>query len=413
MAGLDDSAITVLEGLVDAQQMADERPTVVVVVASSADTTSPAVAAQLEALTGGSGSHLQLPNAVHEVRPAEWSSHQNGQHHTCQVGGAPGVAAHPLSTHAHSNTKGQQGLELSLPISASLSRPHFAAANPLQGGSHPVFAGLRRSAKHMTVKALGDCGPSLAGAGQASATTLRAELEAAAGRGQPTVVVLCPGAAADLAVTAHGGTVPGGEEAQLLAVAAQLLAELAPRHLLVHVPHAGTALAAGSQQAGMRRQLLGLHPKDAANRTGNYTICDPTCQKHVGAAAAAAVYCAPACRPVGLPAGLHALRLCDVCPAMLRTAVARHCKGRSITAASAASHHHELAAEPPYDTFPSAQPLRSPHSLCFAGDVVPGLNRAGGQPPGFVRGLLLHAPHRCAHSLPSSRGSLPHTQRLS
>ncbi|KAI3429237.1 hypothetical protein D9Q98_005336 [Chlorella vulgaris] len=215
VAGLDDSAITVLEGLVDAQQMADERPTVVVVVASSADTTSPAVAAQLEALTGGSGSHLQLPNAVHE------------------------------------------------------------------GGSHPVFAGLRRSAKHMTVKALGDCGPSLAGAGQASATTLRAELEAAAGRGQPTVVVLCPGAAADLAVTAHGGTVPGGEEAQLLAVAAQLLAELAPRHLLVHVPHAGTALAAGSQQAGMRRQLLGLHPKDAANRTGNYTICDPTCQKHV------------------------------------------------------------------------------------------------------------------------------------
>jgi hypothetical protein len=85
VAGLDDSAITVLEGLVDAQQMADERPTVVVVVASSADTTSPAVAAQLEALMGGSGSHLQLPNAVHEVRPAEWSSHQNGQHHTCQV----------------------------------------------------------------------------------------------------------------------------------------------------------------------------------------------------------------------------------------------------------------------------------------------------------------------------------------
>jgi lipase chaperone LimK len=60
-----------LAGLMDAQAATEERPRAAVVVASAADATSAAVAAQLEGLTAAAGSHVRLPNAVHEVRARE------------------------------------------------------------------------------------------------------------------------------------------------------------------------------------------------------------------------------------------------------------------------------------------------------------------------------------------------------
>ena len=156
----------------------------------------------------------------------------------------------------------------------------------MQGSSHPVFAGLRRSARRMRVRVLGRCGASTAGSGPATPEALRAELESAAGGEQPTVVVLCPEEAAE--AEAGGRDV----EAELLAAASRLLAELAPRHLLVHTAHAASA-AASQARLERRRQLLEAQAavassSSAANRTANYTTCDATCQKHVRALPAVA-----------------------------------------------------------------------------------------------------------------------------
>lgn len=149
-----------------------------------------------------------------------------------------------------------------------------------------MFAGLRRSARRMRVRVLGRCGASTAGSGPATPEALRAELESAAGGEQPTVVVLCPEEAAE--AEAGGRDV----EAELLAAASRLLAELAPRHLLVHTAHAASA-AASQARLERRRQLLEAQAavassSSAANRTANYTTCDATCQKHVRALPAVA-----------------------------------------------------------------------------------------------------------------------------
>jgi sugar phosphate isomerase/epimerase len=152
-----------------------------------------------------------------------------------------------------------------------------------QGASHPVFGGLRRSTRHARVRVLGFCGPSTPSAGAATPAALRAELEAAQHEEQPTVVVLCP---PPPPASTEGGS-PADPEAELLSAAAALLKELAPeRHLLVHAVHA--ASTAQRVQRETRRRLLAAEAVrgDAANRTSNYTVCDPTCQKHVRCGAA-------------------------------------------------------------------------------------------------------------------------------
>lgn len=211
LAGLGSGEPVALHGLLDTQQLAEQRPDAVVVVVSPAGQASPAVQQKLEELTGSAASYLQLPNALDE------------------------------------------------------------------SSSHPVFAGLRSAARKLHIKVVGDC-QGVADPARAeeavSGEALRQRLEGAAGGDKPTVVVLCPAAGSPEA------------EAALLAEAQQALAELAPKHLLVHLARAGAAAAAGTEeQQEARRRLLSTvgvtSGSSAANRTNNYTTCDATCRKHV------------------------------------------------------------------------------------------------------------------------------------
>lgn len=128
---------------------------------------------------------------------------------------------------------------------------------------------------------LGDCGGAyLAGEQPATLAALRAELEAPTTAGRPLALVLClpAGTAAE-------------EQAALLEGAQTAVAAAAPTHLLVHAtrPPAGEGeqrrrlLAEGGDAAtlGVAAQSVGLGKADRANQTGNYTTCDPLCQKHV------------------------------------------------------------------------------------------------------------------------------------
>ncbi|PRW60864.1 SNF2 super family [Chlorella sorokiniana] len=173
-------------------------------------------------------------------------------------------------------------------VQAQLSQLASAAPASLQlpnavheGTEHPVLAALQRTGGALTVKVLGECGGAyLAGEQPATLAALRAELEAPTAAGRPRVVVLCllAGAAAE-------------EQAALLEGAQAALAAAAPSHLLVHAarPPAGEGeqrrrlLAEGGEAAtlGVVAQSVGLGKADRANQTGNYTTCDPLCQKHV------------------------------------------------------------------------------------------------------------------------------------
>ena len=128
---------------------------------------------------------------------------------------------------------------------------------------------------------LGDCGGAyLAGEQPATLDALRAELEAPTTAGRPLALVLClpAGTAAE-------------EQVALLEGAQTAVAAAAPTHLLVHAtrPPAGEGeqrrrlLAEGGNAAalGVAAQSVGLGKADRANQTGNYTTCDPLCQKHV------------------------------------------------------------------------------------------------------------------------------------
>lgn len=143
-----------------------------------------------------------------------------------------------------------------------------------------MFEALHAAAPALGVKVLGDCGGALVPAGgPATEEALRQELSAArSGAGAaaaPAVLVLCPG--------------PGAEaEAALLQAAASALAEVAPgRWLLVRTAAPADAPAARQQRrrlAALAAAAVSTKRGDAANRTSNYTVCDPVCHKHVSRA---------------------------------------------------------------------------------------------------------------------------------
>ena len=158
----------------------------------------------------------------------------------------------------------------------------------MQSGARPVFEGYRRSAKQLRMRLLGDCGVGVVrGLQPATAQALQAVLEGAAaeaGPPTPTLVVVCP---------------PAGDDAgelELLGAAQALLSSLAPRHLMAHVRHPPSA----AERAEQRRRLMAaagggggsstssssyMGSSSGAERTKNYTTCDPTCRKHVRAPA--------------------------------------------------------------------------------------------------------------------------------
>ena len=80
---------------------------------------------------------------------------------------------------------------------------------------------------------------------------------------------------------------PAGDdagEAELLGAAQALLSSLAPRHMMAHVKHPPSAV----ERAEQRRRLAAadggsgsIKGSSGAERTNNYTTCDPTCRKHV------------------------------------------------------------------------------------------------------------------------------------
>ena len=127
---------------------------------------------------------------------------------------------------------------------------------------------------------LGECGGAYLAGQPATLSALRAELDAPASAGRPLVLVLC---------------LPAGmgaeEQVELVEGAQAALAAAAPSHLLVHAarPPAGEgeqrrrllAEAGDAAALGVAAQSAGLQKADRSNQTGNYTNCDPLCQKHV------------------------------------------------------------------------------------------------------------------------------------
>lgn len=153
-----------------------------------------------------------------------------------------------------------------------------------------MFDALHAAAPALPVTVLGDCGGALVpAAAPATPEALRQRLaDARSGAGAdaaPALVVLCPAAEA---------------EAELLQAAASMLGEAVPgRWLLVRATGPGDAPAARQQRrrlAAVAAATLTKKRGDAANRTSNYTVCDPVCHKHVS--------CRAGCRRVQPRPGL-------------------------------------------------------------------------------------------------------------
>lgn len=168
-------------------------------------------------------------------------------------------------------------------VEAKLAELSAAAASSLQlpnavhdeSGARPVFEAYRRSAKQLRMRLLGDCGVGMVrGLQPATAQALQEVLEgsAADASAPPLLVVVCPPAGDDAG------------EAELLGAAQALLSSLAPRHMMAHVKHPPSAV----ERAEQRRRLAAadggsgsIKGSSGAERTNNYTTCDPTCRKHV------------------------------------------------------------------------------------------------------------------------------------
>ena len=264
VAGLADNSLTALKGLLSVETLAEQRPTAVVVFASGAEERSPTVEAKLAELSAAAASSLQLPNAVHdEVSEimlrvlTPWLDVGSGGSHAA-------AALHGLASYRRHR--------LLMGSAPATTR----APPPPQSGARPVFEAYRRSAKQLHMRLLGDCGVGMVrGLQPATAQALQQVLEGAAADASapPLLVVVCP---------------PAGDEAgevELLGAAQALLSSLAPRHMMAHVKHPPSAVERAEQRRRLAAAAGGgsgsIKGSSGAERTSNYTTCDPTCRKHV------------------------------------------------------------------------------------------------------------------------------------
>lgn len=260
-AGTGDLGVSLLQQ----RQKAEERPDAVVVVVSADEQPAPSTAEKLRGLISQAASSLELPNAYHKVRVGRFRQW---------------VQPVPVPYHRH------RARPLILVHPPRCCRGLMPVDPPLQGQSHPVFAGLRSLARHFDIKVLGTCMPGAPTAAPATREALR-EHAVRQPEGPPVVVVACPESAQ--------------EEEALLDEAQAHLDSWTEHHVIVHAcrggRHGGAAKerqqAAGQQQGqhGGRNLLqstaamAAYFTSSAANRTQNYTYCDPVCQKHVSARA--------------------------------------------------------------------------------------------------------------------------------
>lgn len=140
------------------------------------------------------------------------------------------------------------------------------------GKAHPVFAGLQRAASQLELRVLGTCMPGGPTAAPATPAALREHAVRAPG-GRPVVVVACADSTE--------------EEGALLEAAQAHLDGWTTRHMIVHACHGGAGALGGAGASAGRgllqatTALLGAARSSIANRTKDYTYCDPICQKHV------------------------------------------------------------------------------------------------------------------------------------